>query len=788
MDNQTFLYSSSSAQESGIVEEKRDVDILSSLFKDVNTASNPALTINAELHSINVCQSGSAQLSSICAGVYNDKLIAIVKSVHQTVLNVFCTSSLAELDGQRVPTFFRPPLFSQVLCSNNASCLSSQMLEPIPAPVVLAYRPALIVLSRAPLQSSATSIACPVSPIADDLFQQLFGLEFSLARSAVALVGSENGSVLFFDTRSYCNPSSSPDTTVSSNTLCCLDQPVLTIHALHLPSPSAIEQMEVDPPRNDSLPSSTTSNALVCIGRMGKLVLISQAGKNTGVPQFTEYDVPGPILSSVYVQQRCIAYSTPSGVYRLCLEPECVSKSSRNVPSGRNSSLIVPDLQFRFPSQVSSSHLSFIINSQPSSEGCTVTVTSIALSGKVSSVCMKPCRQVREPVEGVEAGRDMKQSLKAIQYTSEQTMTVQGQLKEVNSALVDINKAMVLLRMQLQPSGQPFSCTIHPIIERVGIEYFNASVKVTLLYCGVDTLKKGWTLLLNTQCTSTTRSKSTTIALECLTTNGCIEHRVMLEPVSNEPFTFTITASLFYSTTHHPTFNQPHSSAPVQQTPANSSGFSIPLSTCIVDALDFVQPSQDLPLQLLQQATHLPAVSTLPDQTLHYSLEIPLPLQEGSHLSGSQSSGQKCTDVLNSLLPTTVVEVATAAIVNRSNSSQIEVRSYDGSSIKLKVTSEGSRFKLNVRTSRASCMVELFSSLQRRIVRNQKKLSGEKRKETSSELLTGEHVALKVRDQINTCGVFRPFCVIKCTQFSANNSVHFLPFPLHLCMVHRSCP
>ena len=100
-----------------------------------------------------------------------------------------------------------------------------------------------------------------------------------------------------------------------------------------------------------------------------------------------------------------------------------------------------------------------------------------------------------------------------------------------------------------------------------------------LHYCDVNTLKKGWTLLLNTQCTSTTRSKSTTIAMECLTTNGCIEHRVKLELVSNEPFTFTITASLCYSTTHlHQTFNQLLSSAPVQQTPASLTGFLIPLA------------------------------------------------------------------------------------------------------------------------------------------------------------------------------------------------------------------
>ena len=74
--------------------------------------------------------------------------------------------------------------------------------------------------------------------------------------------------------------------------------------------------------------------------------------------------------------------------------------------------------------------------------------------------------------------------------------------------------------------------------------------------------------------------------------------------------------------------------------------------------------------------------------------------------------------MLNSLLPTIVVEVATAPIVNQSNSSEIEVRSYNGSVVKLKVTSEAGRFKLNVSTSRASCMVELFSSLQRKIVSN----------------------------------------------------------------------
>ena len=93
-----------------------------------------------------------------------------------------------------------------------------------------------------------------------------------------------------------------------------------------------------------------------------------------------------------------------------------------------------------------------------------------------------------------------------------------------------------------------------------------------------------------------------------------------------------------------------------------------------------------------------------------------------------------------------IVDVTTAPIVNQSNSSLIdhEVRNYNCSIIKLEVTHEMGRFKLNISTSRASCMVEIVSSLQRKIVRNQKKLSGEKRKEASSELLTGDNIALKV--------------------------------------------
>ena len=75
--------------------------------------------------------------------------------------------------------------------------------------------------------------------------------------------------------------------------------------------------------------------------------------------------------------------------------------------------------------------------------------TSIALSDKWSSVCMRPCGQVKEAVEGVEAGRDIKQCF---------NIPMNRLQLYKDSVQVEVNIAMALLQLQVQPSGQPFSC------------------------------------------------------------------------------------------------------------------------------------------------------------------------------------------------------------------------------------------------------------------------------------------------------------------------------------------
>ena len=214
------------------------------------------------------------------------------------------------------------------------------------------------------MQRSTTATSL-LTPIADVFFRQLFGVEFFLARSSAILMAGQSGNVLFFDARGYCDPSVSSEARGLSNTICCLDQPVVGIHALCLPPHLEPQYMEVDQPCSSS-PTSTVANGLLFVGSRGKLMVCSQAEEEKGGPEFTEFHVSGPILSSHTVQNRCIIYSTTRGIYRICLKPECMSKSLKADPSP---SANIPDIQFRFPIQVCYSSSSFIVNVCQSEEG-----------------------------------------------------------------------------------------------------------------------------------------------------------------------------------------------------------------------------------------------------------------------------------------------------------------------------------------------------------------------------------------------------------------------------------
>ena len=682
----------------GVVKE--DNDILSSLFEDTSDVclpSIPSQNVDGRAHSHNVhFFLESQQWSLQCAHICDNKLAAILNNEHLMKLHVYHASSHSAFDEHQVPIFSNCPLLSCEISSPpyhlNRSALKCEGVN-----TSLAHRPSLFFLCCYSMHRSTTA-ACLLTPIADVFFRQLFGVEFSLARSSVILMADQGGNVLFFDARGYCDPSEAHGL---SNTLCCLDQPVVGVHALCLPLQLEPQYMEVDQTCSSS-PTSTVANALLFVGR-GKLMVCSQAEEEKVGPKFTEFHVSGPILSSYTVQNYCIVYSTTRGIYRICLKPECMSKDD---PTPSASIPILPEVQFRFPMQVGFSSSSFIVNVCQSEEGA-LCITTVSIDGKVRNVYVKPCKHTKDVTDGFRVEKEIKQCVNTIQSTGEQTIKTQKDIKKVNSALVELNEALSILQSQSSDlQSKPFSCTIRPVSKRVGVHYFTGFVEVELHYCCVGTLQRGWTLVVSTQCANTTLSKFTTLSLMGLETNGSVLQEIKLDPIVGMPFTFLVTACVCFSATHlYSVLGQCPVNTSVQQLLASSTGVSVVVAVCVVDTLDFMQPSQESSLQLLHQTRH----STVRDelQREKYSLEMPIPLLESS-VSCSATHG--FSHVLKLLLPPRF-----AGDVTDSNDLQIQAFTYDGAPVSFEVFEKEETMRLNVTATTPSSLVEVVNCFRRKI-------------------------------------------------------------------------
>ena len=728
-----MFYSATTTQDGVAVGRKKGADILSSLFEEANdicASSNPSQAIDAHPHSTNVCCIPASQRWSLqSAYVHGNTLIVFLRSSEKLMLlNVYHASSHSQFDEQRMPIFSSHPLFSHEInsCCGPLNRLNQKSTEDT---IDLLYMPAFFLLCcQSAWKSGSMSL---LTPIADVLFQQLFGLEFLLAQSIVALVGSQSGTVLFLDTRGYCNPSLSSDASSLSNTLCCLDQPIISIHALHLPIDTDAHHMDI----GDSCGAScTAANALLFFGRLGRVVVVSQAGKDSAAPKITEFTIPGPILSSFLVKNHCIAYSTTRGVYRICLEPECILESEKNDTSHECTNIpIVPVSQIHFPVQVCSSYVSFILNASQLVQGVH-NLTAVSISGDGVNFQLKTCKQTEGVSEELDIGRAMKECMNAIQSSSEQAGNAQQELQKVNSALVELNEALSIILPLTQSQVQPFSCTIRTVCEKFGVHYFIGYAEVELHYCGVSTLQRGWTLLVTTQCTGSAESEFTSLSLTGLSANSSVQHRVKLEPITGVPFAISVTASIYFSSTHlHPTYDQ-HcvSTTPVQAT--SSTGVSIVVATCVLDALDFIQPSQVPPLKLLQQVPHFSEPDTLQGRSPH-SLEMPFPAQVhvDSAVSDSLLAVDRCRATLKVFLPPAIAETAS---ITGDRCVKIQAGYYDGSVVSFEVTDEEGKLKLRIATSTASCMLEVVSCVHRRVLQESNSSSSD----FNAEVLTSLQV------------------------------------------------
>ena len=724
----------------------KEADILSSLFDDTSAPPRQLkIALDAATYSFAICHLSSRHCTVVSALVKNNNLLVVASQRGHRTLLIFNASLQVKISGEQVPLFANAAIASHDLSAYSAASIQDGLQSPLVAAVIPFRPPVTIVCTASFTDLKSSSSTLQIQFLHNSFFQQLFGLDFFLSHSSVALIGCQNGYILYFDTQNYCNSLSSSQRSElrhAGNIIYSLDQPVVGIHALDLPTFASIAEESIEIKMTEATSSSPVSfaaaNSLIFVGSQGKLVLC-HLGENEerGLANFIEFQVPGPIISSTMQQGHFLSYSTPLGIYKICLRSECIYKSK--FEASQKHLLLIPHMQFRFPTLVSSSPLAFLLNSQYTVEG-TLELTTINIAGTASIILIKACSH-QQPNDRIKDGtKELKEAMKSIQFTSQQTVAVEQDLARLNHSLAELNEVMSLLLLQTHPASEcppPFVCKVHPTSELVGVGFFAACVDVELLYSNAKMLGKGWSLVVHVQDTNTLQCRFHSIPLENLSGHQSLKQRIKLDASVTKPLSFTITSSIHYCTASlQVSLQKTLYYGSVKHMVTKSTGLSIHLSTCVIDALDFIQPLQHPTMKVVQQMPNFAIASTPEDTT--FSLDLTLPFYADKNKT-SELSGQYYSQQLSYFLPPAIVE--SGVVIITASSAEVRVGSYVGHSVDLKVKQEERKIKLTVSTSTAHHLAELVGCIQRRIKQG-KRYTGDVDK--SMELLSKEHAIFKV--------------------------------------------
>ena len=669
-----------------------NADILSSLFGEpCDSNSTAAQVIDGSEHSVSLffLPGNLFQWRLQSALICNDKLIIIARNNHCSFLKVYPSSSTSQFREYQLPVFSSCALFQHEVGS--CSVPSSQLLS-----TSVEYRPVLSLLSCQSSKTSDTSSFSVAFSTTDVFFRQLFGFELSLSQSPVVLVGSQSGAVMFHDIRGYSNPTSATGSVSSlSNTLCNVNQPIVGIHTLRLPTCPECQGSD-----------DSSANVLLVVGRLGKLVLFIEADKQRHVPFVSEFSVPGPILSSFLVENHSFAYCNTRGIYRVCLEPSCLLKSVSS-DTTFTTLVVIPRSQFHSPHFVSPAIMSFITGASSPSINQACSVTAVSINAKLFQLQLESCQQTIKPTARLEVGREMKDSMNSIKNTDQQTVEVQSQLKLVDTALTELNQALSIIHSIQSSNSRVFSCTVSPVTERVGVRHMAMGADLELCYAGVGKLQRGWALLVTVQCTTSGHSKFTTLSVAGLAPNDSLKHRMKLELENGMPASFSVTATLCYSPTHLHSVISQLSSFTLPKTPFHllkSTGVSVMLASAVFHALDFLQPCSDS-----SPHTSSPISSHGPHTKQHHSFDMVLSNPGVEVSSGSSVAAQSNRGALDVFLPPTLTN---SLSINNDGQCQTLQCSYNSSILLFEVKNEGEKCLVKITsTGSVKTMVEIISSI-----------------------------------------------------------------------------
>ena len=811
----------------------RGDDIFISLLEPAESgpsrnAESADIAISGDRLSVCISKLDSSIWVPICAVVFEDKLVVCKKSKQSGVIcaTLFLSSELANFHKHAIPKFHGPPIAECVL-SAPAPCPSPSLKPPSHSPSHLQYKPVVKLLLPGPSSKLECEGLCEC--VEAELFLQLFVADCHIPTAAVLLVGGPNGHILYCNLRSVTkNNQFLKERTaemVTSNLfkpLYSLDQPVMSIHAAHFPK----RHEQIDPSLFvDDLFSSSSAipNSLLFLGQRGKVAICYSEGSTESqkFAQIIEYNIPGPILSSRLIPAQCLIYNSLRNLHHIDLREKYFKEAEENSPQLqlRRGPLLIPEASFKFPERVSISippsvlvdcELISAADSDPDSMELDATttgevgITVVSFRGDIRSLKAKVGGKESVSRDPEVITREIKQCLKSMQATSDETSAMSDTISKVNASLIELNHVLRLLcvvkcRLEGTPcliDNQemcPLKCAVSAGFKERGVLEREMCVDVRLSYHGQKSLGRGWSLLIQVSSSSrgshdhlnsafsfghaekvgiplTTPTISRYIPLEGLANNSTLEERI--------PISFTQEGLLCFSVSCYLHYDPSNLTAALNKEDNSLScdhSVSILLNSRLLDTLDFTRPFVEVPRKLHQPLT----LATACLNPKHHSFSssrapshlIELPVQ--CEMLGSPRQQQNSDEAgvyrkLSSLLLPHIAGVEE----NFQNGTEIKLTSYNGSSISLQLEEESEsredhgtshELSLVIRSSSRSQLAEVVRCIDYRLRRHRSGTTSspsnlstpeEELFEREAELKEISQEAVAILDQVTTLEKF----------------------------------
>lgn len=616
---------------------------------------------------------------------------------------------------------------------------------------VMDYKPVFSLVQSESGESHHSGHSCSI--INSELFRHLFGLEFQISNAPVLLIGCQNGNIYFTN---FMSCSGQPQGEDLLHPLYTLEQPVLGIHVAYFPKNKALDAEDTlymiqQEGRSEHSLETGAPNSIIFLGQRGKIAICHISHDEQAFPDFVEFHVPSPIISSLLVPNTCLLYSTLQGLYQICLRDKCLKSLEDKLPTlGSKRPIRIPEFSFKFPEKISESGCARYLLQYESVElsGASSTAqqddiqcSCLSLDGRIGTFRYQ-ARNGQDTMcakkDSTKVGQEIRQCLQGIETLGDKIDHLKEKIHSLNSILRELKNVLDILCAMGEESnskasntlpvsntpGIPFSCSFESTSEEVGVTMKNFCTNVTLSYNKFgsnEPLCSGWTFLV-TSSSSSGNSVSKSVPIAGMSPGSSVTMRIDLELSETKLMDHSIDCFIHYSPQ---LFYQRLSSSNNSSTLFNPQTFkSITIFLCkkSLNLLDYLQPDTSetsstveqrlVKSILLSTETNL-SPSTKPATSL---LSLPIPVDTAlSVIQASTGQHRMNTEEIGTKLLETLFPSASRKL--KVGMKSLILFTPFGSKVSFKISppNDSAMFNLAIHASSKSCLVQVMNSIMKRL-------------------------------------------------------------------------